>query len=131
MPLAQRARVFAGTGAPLAAGDLVVVGLAGLTLLPDQGAGDGRRHLPPRTGSRFQSRAEDSRPSEGESIRTEPRWRRAAEASAEHPRESPEESRPAEAVKSCHVPEPQLSGIQPSSQNGSALTCREDDGPPS
>lgn len=48
VPLAQRAGVFAGAGATLVGGDLVAVGLAGLTFLTDQGAGDGRRHLPER-----------------------------------------------------------------------------------
>lgn len=44
--LAQRPGVLTGTGALLVGGDLLVVGLAGLALLPDQGAGNGRRHLP-------------------------------------------------------------------------------------
>lgn len=46
--LAQRPRVFSRAGAPLVGGDLLAVGLSGLTLLSDQGAGDGRRHLPER-----------------------------------------------------------------------------------
>lgn len=44
--LAQRARVFTGTRASLVRGDFVAVGLSRLTLLSDQGAGDGRCHLP-------------------------------------------------------------------------------------
>lgn len=56
--LAERARVFAGAGALLVGGDLLVVGLSRLALLSDQGAGDGRRHLPEepdpsRSGSVF------------------------------------------------------------------------------
>lgn len=46
--LTQRPRVFTGTRASLVGGDLVAVGLAGLALLSDQGAGDSRRHLPDR-----------------------------------------------------------------------------------
>lgn len=46
--LAQRSRVFTRTRASLVGGDLFAVGLSGLALLSDQGAGDGRRHLPER-----------------------------------------------------------------------------------
>lgn len=46
--LAQRPRVFTGTRASLVGCNLVAVRLAGLALLSDQGAGDGRRHLPER-----------------------------------------------------------------------------------
>lgn len=47
---AQRPRVFSWTRASLVGGDLFAVGLSGLTLLSDQGAGDGRRHLPREVG---------------------------------------------------------------------------------
>lgn len=45
MPLAQRAGVFAGAGAPFRSRDPITVGLPRLAFLPDQGAGD-RSHLP-------------------------------------------------------------------------------------
>lgn len=44
----ERLLLFSRTRASLVGGDLVAVGLASLTLLSDQGAGDGRRHLPER-----------------------------------------------------------------------------------
>lgn len=46
--LTQRPRVFTGTWASLVSGDFVAVGLAGLALLSDQGAGDSRRHISER-----------------------------------------------------------------------------------
>lgn len=45
MPLAERARVFAGAGATFRSRDPVAVGFPRLAFLPDQGAGD-RGHLP-------------------------------------------------------------------------------------
>lgn len=45
MPLAERAGVFAGTGATFRSRDPVAVGFPRLAFLPDQGAGD-RGHLP-------------------------------------------------------------------------------------
>lgn len=70
--LTQRPWVFTGTRAFLVGGNLLIVGLASLTLLSDQGAGDGRRHPPeepnPCSGSQVwiftQSRMDHMPPTE-------------------------------------------------------------------